>query len=53
MAAALEQFLDYAHSDIAQFLHVDEMEHYAFTAGLDLSFAGLARHIRKRAQKPA
>jgi len=29
------------------------MEHYAFTAGLDLSFAGLARHIRKRAQKTA
>ncbi len=52
-AAALQQFLEYAQSDIAQFLHADEMEHYAFTAGLDLSFAGLARHIRKRAQKPA
>jgi glyoxylase-like metal-dependent hydrolase (beta-lactamase superfamily II) len=52
-AAALQQFLDYAHADIGKFLPADEMDHYAFTAGLDLSFAGLARHIRKRAQKPA
>jgi glyoxylase-like metal-dependent hydrolase (beta-lactamase superfamily II) len=50
-SAALQQFLAYAHSDIAQFLAPDDMEHYAFTAGLDLSFAGLARHIRKRAAK--
>lgn len=52
-AAALQQFLDFAHADIAKFLPPDEMEHYAFTAGLDLSFAGLARHIRKRAQRSA
>jgi len=52
-AAALQQFLAYAHSDIGQFLPAEEMEHYAFTAGLDLSFAGLARHIRKRAAKTA
>lgn len=52
-AAALQQFLDYAHADIAKFLPPDEMEHYAFTAGLDLSFLGLARHIRKRAAKSA
>jgi len=52
-AGALQEFLAFAHSDIAQFLPADEMDHYAFTAGLDLSFAGLARHIRKRAQKPA
>jgi glyoxylase-like metal-dependent hydrolase (beta-lactamase superfamily II) len=52
-AAALQQFLALAHSDIANFLAAEEIEHYAFTAGLDLSFAGLARHIRKRAQKPA
>ena len=52
-AAALQQFLDFAHSDMAQFLSADDLERYAFTAGLDLSFAGLARHIRKRAQKPA
>jgi glyoxylase-like metal-dependent hydrolase (beta-lactamase superfamily II) len=52
-SAALQQFLAFAHSDIAKFLAPEEIEHYAFTAGLDLSFAGLARHIRKRAQKPA
>ena len=52
-AAALQQFLAFAHADIAKFLASEEIEHYAFTAGLDLSFAGLARHIRKRAQKPA
>jgi glyoxylase-like metal-dependent hydrolase (beta-lactamase superfamily II) len=52
-AAALRQFLAFAHSDIAKFLPPEEIEHYAFTAGLDLSFAGLARYIRKRAQKTA
>jgi len=46
---ALQQFLAFANADIAKFLSVDMLEHYAFTAGLDLSFAGLARHIRKRA----
>jgi glyoxylase-like metal-dependent hydrolase (beta-lactamase superfamily II) len=51
--AALQQFLAFARSDIAKVLAPEEIEHYAFTAGLDLSFAGLARHIRKRAQKPA
>jgi hypothetical protein len=30
-----------------------EAEHYAFTAGLDLSFLGLARYLRKRAQATA
>src|SRR5262249_17362103 len=43
-AEALQRFLAYAHGDIAKFLSPDDMEHYAFTAGLDLSFAGLARH---------
>lgn len=50
-AAALQQFLAFAKSDIAKFLSPDMLQHYAFTAGLDLSFAGLARHIRKRAQQ--
>jgi hypothetical protein len=27
-----------------------EAEHHAFTAGLNLSFLGLARYLRKRAQ---
>jgi len=49
--AALQQFLAFANADIAKFLSADMLEHYAFTAGLDLSFAGLARHIRKRAQQ--
>src|SRR5262249_40304370 len=50
-AKALQQFLAFANADIAKFLSPDMLEHYAFTAGLDLSFAGLARHIRKRAAK--
>lgn len=52
-AAALRRFLEFALADIGQFLPPEEIEHYAFTAGLDLSFAGLARHIRKRGQKAA
>jgi glyoxylase-like metal-dependent hydrolase (beta-lactamase superfamily II) len=52
-AAALQKFLAYAQADIGKFLPPEEMEHYAFTAGLDLSFAGLARNIRKRAAKSA
>jgi glyoxylase-like metal-dependent hydrolase (beta-lactamase superfamily II) len=50
-AAALQRFLAFANGDIAKFLSPAMLEHYAFTAGLGLSFAGLARHIRKRAQQ--
>jgi hypothetical protein len=34
-------------------LGADEADHHAFTAGLDLSFLGLARYLRKRAKATA
>ena len=46
---AVQEFMAVARADIAQNLPPDETEQYAFTAGLDLSFLGLARHLRKRA----
>jgi len=36
--------------EIAEHLPADEVEHYIFSAGLNLSFLGLARYLRKRAQ---
>jgi glyoxylase-like metal-dependent hydrolase (beta-lactamase superfamily II) len=48
-AEAVQEFMTVARADIAQNLPPDETEQYAFTAGLDLSFLGLARHLRKRA----
>jgi hypothetical protein len=36
-------------AEIAEYLPADEMEHYVFNAGLNLSFLGLARYLRKRA----
>jgi len=34
-------------------LGTEEADHHAFTAGLDLSFQGLARYWRKRAEATA
>jgi hypothetical protein len=36
-----------------ELLGLQEAEHHAFTAGLDLSFLGLARYLRKRAEATA
>jgi glyoxylase-like metal-dependent hydrolase (beta-lactamase superfamily II) len=52
-SSALRTFLTFAHTEISRYLPAEEGEHYAFTAGLDLSFLGLARHIRKRDQAAA
>lgn len=49
-SAALQSFLAFTRAEMLQSLPAAEVEHYAFTAGLDLSFLGLARHARKRAQ---
>ena len=49
-AAAVQSFLTFARDEISRFLPDAEGDHYAFTAGLDLSFLGLSRHIRKRAE---
>jgi glyoxylase-like metal-dependent hydrolase (beta-lactamase superfamily II) len=49
-SVALRNFLTFAQNEISRYLPDTDREHYAFTAGLDLSYLGLARHIRKRGQ---
>ena len=48
--AALESFMAAARAEISEHLPPEDIEQYAQTAGLNLSFLGLARHARKRAQ---
>lgn len=48
-SAAMDSFMSATYAEIAQHLPADEVEHYAFSAGLNLSFLGLARYLRKRA----
>lgn len=49
-AAATDSFLAATRAEIGKYLPAEEVEHYAFSAGLNLSFLGLARYLRKRAQ---
>ncbi len=49
---AMESFMTTMRREIREHLGADEGEHYALTAGLNLSFLGLARHARKRAAAP-
>jgi len=46
-------FVARAQAEMQARLGVDEADHHAFTAGLDLSFLGLARYLRKRAEATA
>jgi len=48
-SAAMDSFMSATHAEISQHLPVGEADHYAFSAGLNLSFLGLARYLRKRA----
>lgn len=48
-SAAMDSFMSATHAEISQHLPADEADHYAFSAGLNLSFLGLARYLRKRA----
>ena len=48
-SAAMASFMAATRAEIAEYLPADEMEHYVFNAGLNLSFLGLARYLRKRA----
>ena len=50
IAVALQSFLDQTQAEMRQYLSVEDAEQHAFTAGLPLSFLGLARHIRKRSR---
>ncbi len=49
-SAAMELFMASMRVEISEHLPAEEVEHYVFSAGLNLSFLGLARYLRKRAQ---
>jgi glyoxylase-like metal-dependent hydrolase (beta-lactamase superfamily II) len=46
-------FVARAQTEMQERLGAAEADHHAFTAGLDLSFLGLARYLRKRAEATA
>jgi glyoxylase-like metal-dependent hydrolase (beta-lactamase superfamily II) len=48
LEVALQSFLDKTQTEMREYLSTADAEQHAFTAGLPLSFLGLARHIRKR-----
>ena len=48
-SAAMDSFMSATHAEISRHLTAGEADHYAFSAGLNLSFLGLARYLRKRA----
>ena len=50
---AKKTFVARAQAEMQARLGIDEADHHAFTAGLDLSFLGLARYLRKRAEATA
>lgn len=49
-SAALEAFMSTMRADIGKYVSTEEVDHYVFSAGLNLSFLGLARYLRKRAR---
>ena len=48
--SALESFVAAATAEIKQHVHGAEAEHYIFNCGLNLTWLGLARYHRKRAE---
>jgi glyoxylase-like metal-dependent hydrolase (beta-lactamase superfamily II) len=48
LEVALQSFLEQTQAEMLKYLSAADAEQHAFTAGLPLSFLGLARHIRKR-----
>ena len=48
-SAVMDSFMSATFAEISQYLPAGEAERYAFSAGLNLSFLGLARYLRKRA----
>jgi len=52
-AEAKNAFVARAQGEMQEQLGAKEADHHAFTAGLDLSFLGLARYLRKRAEARA
>jgi glyoxylase-like metal-dependent hydrolase (beta-lactamase superfamily II) len=51
--AALEKFVSAVSAEIGQRLSAAEAEHYIFNCGLNLTWLGLARYHRKRAEAAA
>jgi glyoxylase-like metal-dependent hydrolase (beta-lactamase superfamily II) len=51
-ATAMNTFIKMSRAEMDEILGPVEAEHHAFTAALNLSFLGLARHIRKRNAPP-
>lgn len=51
--AAQERFIANSRAEMERLLGKTDAEHHAFTARLDLSFLGLARYWRKRAEASA
>jgi glyoxylase-like metal-dependent hydrolase (beta-lactamase superfamily II) len=49
-SGAMDSFMAATRAEITEYLPAKEVEQYVATAGLNLSFLGLARHARKRAQ---
>jgi glyoxylase-like metal-dependent hydrolase (beta-lactamase superfamily II) len=49
-STAMDSFMSATFAEISQHVPGGEAEHYAFSAGLNLSFLGLARYLRKRAK---
>jgi glyoxylase-like metal-dependent hydrolase (beta-lactamase superfamily II) len=47
---AKKAFVARAQGEMQEQLGLEEANHHAFTAGLDLSYLGLARYLRKRAE---
>jgi glyoxylase-like metal-dependent hydrolase (beta-lactamase superfamily II) len=47
---AKKAFVARAQGEMQEQLGLEEADHHAFTAGLDLSYLGLARYLRKRAE---
>ena len=48
ITVALQSFLEQTQKEMREYLSEADAEQHAFTAGLPLSFLGLARHIHKR-----
>jgi glyoxylase-like metal-dependent hydrolase (beta-lactamase superfamily II) len=48
-SAAMDAFMSATRAEIAQHLPAEEVDHYILVAGVNLSFLGLARYLRKRA----
>jgi glyoxylase-like metal-dependent hydrolase (beta-lactamase superfamily II) len=51
--AAQDRFVAECRKEMENAIGVVEAEHHAFTGGLDLSFLGLARYVKKKAEAKA